>query len=63
VRKLGFRLGAPVVKDLTLGRAFFGFLPGESPSKEMTRAEHICERRVHFAEKIDAIVAADRVPV
>jgi hypothetical protein len=64
VRKLGFELGAPVVKDMTLGRAFFGFLPGESrPSKAMTRAEHTCERRVHLAKKIDAIVAADRAPV
>jgi hypothetical protein len=63
VRKLGFRLGAPVVKDLTLGRAFFGFLPGESPSKAMNRAERTCERRVHLDEKIDAIIAADRVPV
>jgi hypothetical protein len=25
VRRLGFKLGAPVVKNLTLGRAFFGF--------------------------------------
>lgn len=64
VRKLGFELGAPVVKDMTLGRAFFGFLPGTSPpSKAMTRAEHTCERRVHLATRIDAIIAADRVPV
>jgi hypothetical protein len=64
VRKLGFELGAPVVKDMTLGRAFFGFLPGESrPSTAMTRAEHTCERRVQLAKKIDAIIAADRTPV
>jgi hypothetical protein len=64
VRKLGFKLGAPVVKDMTLGRARFGFLPGESrPSKAMTRAEHTCERRVQLAKKIDAIIAADRAPV
>lgn len=64
VRKLGFELGAPTVKDMTLGRAFFGFLPGASrPSKAMTRAEHRCERRVQLAKKIDAIVAADRTPV
>jgi hypothetical protein len=63
VRKLGFKLGAPVVKNMTLGRAFFGFLPGERPTKAMTTAEHTCERRVHLAKKIDAIVAADRAPV
>jgi hypothetical protein len=64
VRTFGFKLGAPIVKDMTLGRAFFGFSPGESrPSKAMTEAEHTCERRVQLAKKIDAIIAADRVPV
>jgi hypothetical protein len=63
VRKLGFKLGAPVVTDLTLGRASFGFLPGERPTKAMTTAEHTCERRVHLAKKLDAIIAADRAPV
>ena len=63
VHKLGFELGAPVVKDLTLGRAMFGFLPGEQPSKAMNEAERTCEQRVGLAKKIDAIIAADRAPV
>ena len=47
MRKQGFKLGAPVVENLTLGRAFFGFQPGGSPpSKAMTNAEHRCERHV-----------------
>ncbi len=64
VRTAGFRLGAPVVKDMTLGRAMFGFQPGGSPpSTAMTKAEHSCERRVHLAKKISAIIDADRAPV
>jgi hypothetical protein len=62
VRELGFALGAPVVEDKSLGRAFFGFLPGDRPSKAMNRAELICERRLQLAKKLDAIIAADRVP-
>jgi hypothetical protein len=63
MRGLGFRLGTPVVENLTLGRAFFGFSPGDRPSKAMSRADRICERRVQLAKKIDAIVAADRAAV
>jgi hypothetical protein len=63
MRKRGFKLGAPVVKNLTLGRAFFGFLPGERPTKAMNRADRECERRVQLAKKLDAIIAADRAPV
>ena len=48
---------------MTLGRAFFGFSPGARPTRAMATAEHTCERRVHLAKKIDAIIAADRAPV
>jgi Spy/CpxP family protein refolding chaperone len=66
VRRFGFRLGAPVVKDLSRGRAFFGFKPSATaspPSRALMKAEHICERRVQLAKKIDAIIAIDRAPV
>lgn len=64
VRKAGFELGAPIVKDMTLGRAMFGFQPGPSPpSSAMTKAEHTCERRIHLARRISAIVDADRAAV
>jgi hypothetical protein len=63
VRTQGFGLGAPHVKNLTLGRAFFGLLPGDPPSKAMNRAELVCERHVRLAKKLDAIIAADRAPV
>ena len=66
VRRLGFRLGAPVVQNLSRGRAFFGFKPSATasrPSRAMMRAENICERRVQLAKKISAIIAIDRAPV
>jgi hypothetical protein len=66
VRGFGFRLGAPVVRDLSRGRAFFGFKSSATaspPSRALLRAEHICERRVQLAKKISAIVAIDRAPV
>jgi hypothetical protein len=63
VRKQGFELGAPVVENLTLGRAFFGFEPGDRPSKAMHRAELACEKRVQLAKKLDAIISLDRAPV
>jgi hypothetical protein len=66
VRGRGFRLGDPLVRNLTRGRAFFGFAAdpkASKPSPAMTRAEHACEREVQLAEKLDAIVAADRSDV
>jgi Spy/CpxP family protein refolding chaperone len=66
VRGFGFRLGAPVVQNLSRGRAFFGFKPSATaspPSRAMMKAEHICERRVQLAKRISAIVAIDRAPV
>ena len=66
VRGFGFELGAPVVRNLSRGRAFFGFKPSATaspPSRALRRAVHICERRVQLAKKISAIVAIDRAPV
>jgi len=64
VHKAGFELGTPIVKDMTLGRAMFGFQRGPSPpSSSMTKAEHACERQVHLAQRISAIIDADRAAV
>ena len=66
VADAGFRLGPPTVKNLSRGRAFFGFANdarSSAPSAAMTKAEHACERTVGLAKKIDAIVAVDRAPV
>src|SRR5262249_17815366 len=59
----GFELGKPVVRNLTRGRAFFGFAPGDPPSQAMNRADRACEQKVELAKRIDAIIAADRSPV
>ena len=66
VRGYGFVLGKPVVENLTLGRAKFGFtgaprLQGAAQQRLM-RAEHTCEKRVRLAQRLDSIVAADRGP-
>jgi hypothetical protein len=62
----GFRLGPPTVRNLTRGRAFFGFTndaTSSKPSPAMNRADRACEAKVGLAKKIDAIVAVDRAPV
>ena len=62
---LGFTMGEPVVKNLSRGRAFFGFKPtanSDPPSSALTSAQHTCERRVRVPEKLDRIIHADRDP-
>jgi hypothetical protein len=56
----GFRLGPPRVRNLTRGRAFFGFAndaTSSKPSPAMSNADRACEKKVGLATKIDAIVA------
>ena len=65
MRGFGYRLGPPIVKNMSRGRAMFGFqyAPTPTSAKERARiqgAQHTCERRVRLAAKIDAIVKADR---
>jgi hypothetical protein len=57
-----YDLGKPVVRNLSRGRAFFGFEPlrGGRPNKRVAAAMHACERRVHLAARIDRIIAVDR---
>lgn len=61
----GYQLGKPVVKNMTRGRAMFGFQyapvqPGAKARQKMQGAQHTCEKRVGLARKIDAIIKADR---
>jgi hypothetical protein len=61
----GYRFGKPIVKNMSRGRAMFGFEPTPQPKGAKARAkilgaEHICEKRVKLAAKIDAIIKADR---
>ena len=65
MRGLGAQLGKPVGKNISRGRAMFGFeyapvQPTAKARQKMQGAQHTCERRVGLAKKIDAIIKADR---
>jgi len=62
VAKHGYKLGKPVVTNMSRGRAFFGFKsagPG-APSKRRAQVQRLCEKQVDLAGKIDKIIADDR---
>jgi hypothetical protein len=65
IRGYGYTMGRPVVRNLSRGRAFFGF---DAPARgvrgraRFARAQHVCEQRIEMARKIDAIIRADRGP-
>ncbi len=72
MRAYGYRMGRPIVRNLSEGRAFFGFdrapdtrgRPVSAAERaRLARSQRICERRVDLARRIDAIVKADRAPV
>ena len=62
----GYEFGKPTVQNMSLGRAKFGFDTGPSvpPTAQartkLTRAQHTCETRVKLAQRLDAIIKADR---
>jgi hypothetical protein len=64
MKTFGYVEGEPIVRNLTRGRAFFGFdAPPRGPrGAALARAQRRCERRVQLARRIDEIVKADRGP-
>jgi hypothetical protein len=65
MRGFGYQFGKPIVKNMSRGRAMFGFEATPQPKGAKARAkilgaEHTCEKRVKLAAKIDAIIKADR---
>lgn len=61
----GYLEGKPIVRNLSRGRAMFGFETAPTPRnardrEKLQNAQHTCERRVQLAKRIDAIVKADR---
>ena len=62
----GYEMGNPMVRNLSRGRAMFGFESGPGrpadagARKKLEAAQHTCERKVKLAARIDAIVKADR---
>ena len=64
MRDYGYDMGRPVVRNMSRGRAFFGF---DRPARvrdrtRFAREQHTCEQRVGLARRIDEIVRADRGP-
>jgi hypothetical protein len=65
LRGFGYVEGKPTVRNLSRGRAMFGFETGPNPQsaqerKKLENAQRTCEQRVHLAKRIDAIIKADR---
>ena len=63
----GYRVGRPTVRNLGLGRAFFGFTRaprdvrgGAAGRRRLREVQHACEQRVDMAKRIDRIIALDR---
>jgi hypothetical protein len=62
----GYDVGKPMVRNLSRGRAMFGFDRATQPPAtaharaKLQAAQHTCEARVHLPQRIDAIVKADR---
>ena len=65
MRGYDFYRSRPVVRNLTLGRAFFGFAQVDPRSRPVQnapaflRARTACEKRLNA--RLDAIIAADRI--
>jgi hypothetical protein len=55
----GFTVGKPTVRNMSRGRAMFGF-DGVGGRPASPSVQHLCERKVKLAQRIDAIVKADR---
>jgi len=58
----GRQVGNPIVRNMTMGRMMFGFdtvVPGATQPGYL-RDQHACERQVHLAKRLDAIIADDR---
>jgi hypothetical protein len=55
----GFTVGKPTVRNLDRGRAMFGF-DRVTATPPTPRAQHTCEKKVKLAQRLDAIIKADR---
>jgi hypothetical protein len=66
LRGYGYTVGKPTVRNMSRGRAMFGFetappRPATAKARQQLQsAQHTCETRVKLAARIDAIVKADR---
>ncbi|HZR95587.1 MAG TPA: hypothetical protein VFA56_07820 [Gaiellaceae bacterium] len=62
----GYEVGKPIVKNLSRGRAMFGFddaggrPAGAAARQRRYRAQIACEKKVRLAQRIDEIIKIDR---
>jgi hypothetical protein len=56
----GYTVGTPIVRNLSRGRAMFGFT--QTQSHIPPTVQHTCENEVKLPQKLDAIIKADRRP-
>lgn len=55
----GYRVGKPMVRIMSRGRAMFGFDRVDAAPAPM-RVQHGCEAKVHLAQRINRIIKTDR---
>jgi hypothetical protein len=64
IQRHGYKVGAPIVRNMTLGRMMFGFErtggPPPASRQRFERDQHACERQVHLAKRINEVIADDR---
>lgn len=69
IRASGYQVGAPVVRNLSRGRAFFGFQDLQKQDREhwtgatrqqYVRVQQACEKRVNVGKRISKIIDQDR---
>jgi hypothetical protein len=61
LRGFGYEVGRPVVRNMSFGRAMFGFDSMRPPAgARRNHTQQVCERRVDMARKITRIINEDR---
>jgi hypothetical protein len=62
IQRRGYKVGAPIVRNMTMGRMMFGFerVPQQVPRQRLERDQHACERQVQLAKRISRIIDDDR---
>jgi hypothetical protein len=62
MQRRGHTLGAPIVRNVSMGRMMFGFEPAprQGSRQRYERDQHACEQQVELAKKISRIIDQDR---
>jgi hypothetical protein len=61
LRGFGYTVGGPTVRNMSFGRAMFGFDTAAGPrTPRLQHAQLVCEKRVDMARRITRIINEDR---